>query len=90
MTLLKGLWVSSWVGAAAALSWMVLLILARVAHDALQGSRDRTRAAIIEAYMALMHGDLGALDCQTARKSDPLSAYKIDPSGAGDCSRPAA
>jgi len=29
-------------------------------------------------------------DCQTARKIDPRSACKIDPSGAGVCSRPAA
>jgi hypothetical protein len=31
-----------------------------------------------------------AVNCQTARKSDPLSACKIDPSGAVVCSRPAA
>jgi len=55
-------------------------------------------AALLRTTKGLTADDIARLareaqkakDCQTARKSDPLSACKIDPSGAVVCSRPAA
>lgn len=56
------LWFGAWIGAAAAASWMVLLIAARVVHDHLQVGRATKRESIIQAYLALMRPDGGGLD----------------------------
>lgn len=75
MNLLQLLWVSSWIGAAAAVAWMVLLILARIIHDRLEVRRARGRGAIVQSYLELMRGDLDAMDRLSRRKgSVPVMA----------------
>lgn len=62
MDVLRLLWTASWLLAAFALTWMALLVLARLFRDRAARRRQMIHQAVIDAYLRLMRDDMRGFD----------------------------
>ena len=71
------LWLLSLYFAAVALAWMSVLIIARLLRDRIQRRRERSYAAVLDAYMRLMRGEDAAAFLTPYRRTPRLLAEAL-------------